>query len=289
MSYDLYFNRSADLSVEEFSAYFGKVPHFKVEGSQAVYGNEDTGVYFLFDLATVAEDEGPAHKISLNLNYYRPHFFGLEAAPVLKKVVDDFQFDIHDPQNSGMGDGPFSEEGFLRGWNAGNAFGYRAILKSEQPPAEIHTRPTAELEAIWRWNYEKETMQETFGERVFVPKVFWMVADGVLCSTAVWPDGIAALVPAVDLYFIGRDELAPKRFFMRTKDTCLVPRREIEAAFGPFVSTKYPLPHHLFDHGQPPREVRAFVEGLIPSNITKSGVAMDQVLNRELVVQLRNQ
>jgi len=287
MSYDLYFDRSAEVTLEEFDSYFGKVPHCKVQGTQAVYQNEDTGVYFLFDLATKPEDEGPAHKVSFNLNYFRPHFFGLEAAPELKAVVDAFQFAIHDPQNSGMGDGPFSEEGFLRGWNAGNEVGYRAILQSENAPADVHCRPTAELESIWRWNFEKEAIQGTFGERVFVPRVFWMIADGVLSSAAIWPDGIGELVPAVDLYLIGRERLAPRRLFTRRKDTCVVPQQEIEAAFGPFDSVKYPLPSRLFDHQQPPAAVRYFVEGIQPKERKRNGISMDQVLNRELVEQAR--
>ena len=288
MSYDLYLDRSTVVTSDEFRAFFTQLPHCKAENTQAVYQNDDTGVYFLFDLATEPDDEGPSFKISFNLNYFRPHFFGIEAAPILRAVIDGFGFTIHDPQNDGMGDGPFTEEGFLRGWNKGNAFGYRAILRSDKPPKEVYARPREETGAIWRWNYEKENTQQTFGERIFVPRIFCVVADGALCSAAVWPDGIAELVPAVDLYFIDRDRLAPRRLFTRKKDSCLVRRSELEAALGPFESTKYPLPCRLFDHQEPSKEVRKFV-GEIRSEAKKSsGLAMDQVLDRELVEESSN-
>lgn len=155
MSYDLYLNRSAPVSSDEFHAFFAERPMFRTANTQAVYDNEDTGVYFIFNLAAGAESEEPSHKISFNLNYFRPHFFAREAAPQLAAVIDSFGFGIHDPQNDGMGDGPFSEEGFLRGWDHGNAFGYHAVLKSDTPPAAVYSRPTTELDAIWRWNREK--------------------------------------------------------------------------------------------------------------------------------------
>lgn len=283
MSYDLYFNRSAEVTLEEFKVFFANIPHCKAEGTQAVYQNEATGVYFLFELATAPEEDGPAYKVGFNLNYYRPHFFGLEAAPVLKAVVDGFGFEIHDPQNSGMGDGPFSEEGFLRGWNAGNVFGYRAILRTDPQPSEPHSRPTAELEAIWRWNFEKESVQQKLGESVFVPRIFWVILDGKLKSAAVWPDGIAELVPVVDLYFIEREQLAPRRFFTKKKDSCLAHRRDLEAVFGPFQLNGYSLPCHMFDQQLPSKKVKRFVEGLRTPAQKPNGIAMDQVLNRELV------
>lgn len=283
MSYDLYLNRSAPVTPDEFHAFFAARPMFRSSNGQAVYENKDTGVYFIFNLATSGESEEPSHKVSFNLNYFRPHFFAREAAPELTAVIGAFGFDIHDPQNDGMGDGPFSEAGFLRGWDHGNAFGYQALLRSENPPSAIHYRPTAELEAIWRWNRQKAAVQNQLGDQVFVPRVFWILADGKLSSAAVWPDGIPELVPTVDLYVICREQLAPWRFFRRQKDTCFVTRAEVENALGPLPVGQHSLPSRVFKDKRDLSDARRFIKGLEPTDVQTTGVPMDQVLNRELV------
>ncbi len=117
MSYDL-FLKSESLTADEFESYFNSRPHYTLNGDQAFYENEDTGVYFSFDYAP---DE--LGTVAFNLNYYRPHFFGLEAAPEVEAFVWAFNLTIDDPQIEGMSDGPFSVDGLLRGWNAGNRFG----------------------------------------------------------------------------------------------------------------------------------------------------------------------
>jgi hypothetical protein len=118
MSYDLYFTNPR-ISKEEFLTYFRGRPNYELSDLQAVYQNEDTGVYFIFDY----EESGTDSVASFNLNYYRPHVFGLEAADELSAFIDSFGFAIHDSQIEGMADGAFSKEGFLKGWNAGNEFG----------------------------------------------------------------------------------------------------------------------------------------------------------------------
>ena len=141
MSYDLFLkSNAAALDADGFEAYFDTRPNYTVNNGQAFYENEDTGVYFSFDYAS---DE--AETVAFNLNYFRPHFFGLEAAPEVAAFISAFNLNIHDPQTDGMGDGPFSVEGFLRGWNAGNRFGYRAVLSQDERP-ETQVYPTVELE-----------------------------------------------------------------------------------------------------------------------------------------------
>ncbi len=287
MSYDLFFKRSTAVSADEFTAVFERREHFKVEGTQAAYQNEDTGVYFAFDLASSSEadDEAdrPDHFASFNLNYYRPHYFGLEAAPVLKAVVEAFGCEIEDPQMEGLGDGPFNEEGFLRGWNKGNAFAHRAVLQADKGPKEVYCRPSHELEAIWRWNLGRSDLQRRMGKGTFVPRIFWVVVEGVLSSAVVWPDGIPELLPAVDVYFIAREQLAPRIFFMRREDACLVRRADLQPFIGAFDSASYALPVHHFNFQHPPDEFCDFVRRLRPEIKKRPKPAMDEVLTRELV------
>jgi hypothetical protein len=133
MSYDLYFRpRTGELTESAFNAYFRDRPHYKMEGAQAWYQNEDTGVYFLFerqDSEPQPDDEGEAFPATLNVNYFRPSYFGLEAQPEVTAFVRAFDMTVSDPQLDGMGEGEYVAERFLTGWNKGNEFGYEAILR----------------------------------------------------------------------------------------------------------------------------------------------------------------
>src|SRR5205809_479293 len=142
MSYDLFFLKrqaSNAISPEVITQYFRGRAHYTLQDQQFWYQNEDTGVYFSFDLTSGGEQEkespegGPEAAtadglepvgLSFNINYFRPHFFGLEAEGELSALTSRFSLRVDDPQNEGMGRGDYSREGFLRGWNAGNVFGH---------------------------------------------------------------------------------------------------------------------------------------------------------------------
>ena len=63
-------------------AYFRQRKHFRVDGG-ATYESPDTSVYFSFAVnqaeSSVEQSAGPQRRIAFNLNYFRPHVFGLEA------------------------------------------------------------------------------------------------------------------------------------------------------------------------------------------------------------------
>jgi hypothetical protein len=96
MSYDLYLYRregAPRLKKKGFQSYFKDRPHFTVKGSHAGYENEKTGVYFNFDYgdgkdADASESEAGREHIYFNLNYFRPHVFGLEAERALTSLVE---------------------------------------------------------------------------------------------------------------------------------------------------------------------------------------------------------
>src|SRR3954451_15768766 len=95
MSYDLFFEAGAGRKLEKktFAAHFKSRPNYQVENGQAVYQNEDTGVYFIFD----EPDDGV---MAFNLNLYRPHVFGLEAAVELEAFSKAFAAAVTDPQGA---------------------------------------------------------------------------------------------------------------------------------------------------------------------------------------------
>ncbi len=288
MSYDLFFTEPK-ITLKQFLDYFSDRNHYRVENSQACYENEDTGVYFSFEYSDEQEGdpEAPNGNVSFNLNFFRPHYFALEAEPEVQSVVNHFGFKIFDPQFNGMDEGPYSRDGFLTGWNHGNEFGYSAMLNSEKPLEIIHSRSGDELESIWKWNYAREKNQNTFGESVFVPKIMFLQIDGNIMSVAVWPDAIPALIPKVDALLIPRQELAPRSLFKKRDDICVAPFERALPLLEPFRANGYSLPVFAFSYTTIPANVTSFVKGLKPHTGDIKGVAMDQVLNQELIEKAR--
>ena len=287
MSYDLYFTEPK-IAFWQFEDYFSGRDNYNIENTQAWYANEDTGVYFSFEYTDEpSEDpEAPSYNVSFNLNYYRPHFFALEAEPEIQNFVNQFGFKIHDPQAEGMGEGPYSTDGFLRGWNHGNEFGYSSIM-TQATPDVIHARPKEELEAIWTWNYSRKQTQNKFGENVFVPRIMYMKIDDKILSFAIWPDAIPTLIPQVDALVIPRQELAPRRFFRKKGDMCIIPFDSALPILKSFRSDGYSMSAYLLSYATAPANVSAFVKGLKPNVKKIDGVAMDQVLNQELIEKVQ--
>ena len=96
---------------------------------QAWYQNDDTGVYFSFELAAT-----PSFWAQFIVNHMRPRFFILEALPEIESFVSTFGLTVHDPQIDGMGDGRFDSDGFIRGWAAGNETACATLAESGHPP-----------------------------------------------------------------------------------------------------------------------------------------------------------
>jgi len=303
VSYDLYLFRRAGakpLKKKEFLAYFKGRLDFTVKGTSVGYQNEKTGVYFSFDYSdgksTDADDPnaGRAH-IHFNINYFRPHTFGLEAERVLTRLVAGLDLIVSDPQNEGMGDGDYTPEGFLRGWNAGNRFGYQSMRAVQQRGETLlggqHVLPAQTLRACWEWTYGINTLYDRLHEDdidVFIPRVMFGLCDGALRTFCVWPQLIPTALPAVDLVLVMRDEL-PQGTEGETGNA-LVAWKDVRKAAAKFklVSGKDApgLKYVLMDYGtaeEAPPELLKFVRGLPAFEGSLQGISPDQVLDEELV------
>ena len=281
MSYDLFFTFPQPVSKMEVETYFLGRPNFQCNGA-AVYENADTGVYFSFNFETDDSVQARRLRVAFNLNYFRPHIFGLEAEAEVRAFIERFQASVEDPQMHGMGQGPYSTEKFFSGWNAGNAFGYQAITAQNKGP---HLAcPEAKMEAAWRWNSAKRVMQQKFADTLFVPTVMFGTVDGQLHSLVVWGDGIPMLMPQTDLVIIVRDQLAPKPFFgQRSKDMCLLRPDELDGLLGQFSEMGYPRPTRLIEHIEPSREITKFIGKLSPFKGQLKVVPVHTVLSQELL------
>lgn len=284
VSYDLFFRSKAagkPINENTFSEYFSNRPQYQIQnGRQAWYSNEDTGVYFAFELSDqVEEQDGEPRDASFNLNYCRPHIFGMEAEPEVSGFVGTFEPLITDPQVGGMADGNYSRGGFLRGWNTGNEFGCREIGKGKHPP---HVLPSAVIERFWRWNFERGRKQEDVGETIFVPRImFFSLPEGV-ASCVAWADAIPILLPEVDFVIIVRDGLAPRKFFKRKADRALIPWAQILPAISSYGKVVEALAYHRLDFTSPPSRILSWIRGLSPYLGELNGIAASDILDREL-------
>ena len=290
MSYDLFFRMPEQVAapnIESLQSYFKERKNYEVSDKQAFYQNETTGVYFIFDFeAPEDEDLSGVAPISFNLNYFRPHIFGLEAEPELKALVESFGFLVVDPQMEGMGEGQYSTEGFLAGWNQGNEFGYRSFLK-EEPSEPVLTLPTSQIEACWRWNFAREELQQQLGEDIFVPRFMFLERQGRVVRSTLWPDGIPTAVPEADILMIPRKTILPKKFFRHPEDMVIAMWEEVKPILDAFPVKAGAVSYHSLEYATPPEAVLSFLRALQPTTEQVQALPTDKVLNEELVAKAR--
>lgn len=289
MSYDLYFYRrdSSAIAEADFLSYFASREDYGRNGDPGFYENEDTGVYFSFHISDDRDsDDTDGHRpaaATFNINYFRPHIFGLEAEGELAAFVRHFDLTVDDPQLDGMGEGEYSREGFLAGWNAGNDFGYRSIVERSGSVAADHVLPTERIEACWRWNRARRQLQRQFGEQVFVPRIMFFADAGEPLSVSVWTDGIPIALPQVDAVLVLRDDLAPRRPLDQKYDFCLTTFAKARPLLEQFPEISGEMPYRLLRYGETPPSVIAFVQSLRPLAEKPRGIAVDKILNAELL------
>jgi len=286
VSYDLYFKpRQGSAKRGAFQQHFSARPHFAIESSQAIYSNEDTGVYFIFDEhpddAPGGDPEDPGHPYSLSINYYRPSYFILEAEPEVAAFVQALDLLVDDPQNDGMGVGTYDRGRLLSGWRKGNEFGYSAILRDPKNRATVSSLPKETLMRAWVWNLERAALQDKLGDSKFVPRVFFFVVDGQPATVTTWPDGIPIAVPEVDYVFIPRKEFAPRKLFRRAEDMALARYQDVLPLFQRHRSTE--RSGLVLAYDSPPADVAAYLRNLAPTTAQLQGVPADCMLDRELV------
>lgn len=296
MSYDLYFrNRSSTdlLSRGDFERYFKQRKFFTMNDAEAFYSNEDTGVYFSFEFRNLDNDveadefDPLMTPVWFNLNFVRPHPFGLEAEPEVSAFVAHFDLTVSDPQMSGMGDGEYSAQGFLDGWNAGNEFGYRAIL-SHHPDQDVLSLPTTQIETYWQWNHQREARQDEIGDDVFVPKIWFVQSNSRIQTAVAWADGISVWIPKVDLILVPRMQLAPRRWFRHGNDDVVIFEwNELEPLFAQFRRIDGPPISFELSYDSVPVQIEKTIRERSLPGSTPTGVPFDQVLNEELVFSAR--
>ena len=295
MSYDLHFTSSQETppNAADLRAYFEGRPGYQVNEDRVAYENPRTGVYFSFQLVDPAQAEPGEVPIAFNINYFRSGVFALEAEPELKALTETFALEVRDPQREGMGTGPYSSEGFLRGWERGNASAHQACLQAIDAPA-LFDLPTSVTRGLWRWNFERERYNEQLESTdapCFVPTMFLMrrVAPPASAFTAtVWAQAMPLALPRVDVILTASEPNAPLRLIPWAEVEPLLapwPRRGADASFE-FEGrrTTMGVEHWLIDAPQPALAALLDNAGVVEKVVR---LRADQVLDRELVAAAR--
>jgi hypothetical protein len=203
----------------------------------------------------------------------------LEAQKELSSLIAEFPCQIYDPQMHGMDNGPYSNEGFLRGWNAGNRFGVQAILS--QSKSKIWSLPKERLRETWQWNYDIPVRCATHGERQFIPRIVYFGISDVAQTVVVWGDGMPVLLPKVDFVLMGRSENGPPSFSLTSWETVTDLLRGVgiqEESYG-----------FNLNYVKTPIAIQSFVKSMVPtekSNLTR--ISADNIFDDDLIIDIPN-
>jgi hypothetical protein len=179
--------KSGALDAAGFEALFAGRLHYAAGEGQAAYQNEDTGVYFLFDLEDGA--------VRFSINTRRSEIFAEEAAEELSAVFGE----------AGFG---FSAEAFLADWRAANAAAIAAMLAKGSEPLTLPLRTNRE---VWRWNRNLARRQlELAGKGVAPPLIFLPGPDGAPRPTYIWLVTQAMVKPPPAEAVLLADDSAPR-------------------------------------------------------------------------------
>lgn len=236
MSYSLFLHFKPRVRHADMLKYFAARKHYKAGKDRVSYQNEDTGVYFWLKLRrgwTILLQR-TVKSAEFEVNYNRPSFFGIEVERELSAFVAAFHPRIEDPQLHGMGEGPYSGDGFLRGWNFGNQFAVRQT-GSDTIDHPITAMPAAELHAAWGWNDRCAERRERLKLRHYVPTILFWRIDGRARRIVVWGESMPILLPRVDYVVVAKQMGKPQ--------VSLVPWSEIVevAKRAGFDASKEPL------------------------------------------------
>ncbi|MCJ2052207.1 hypothetical protein [Methylobacterium sp. J-070] len=281
MSYDLYFEFHSPVKMPTIIDYFSTRRSYQISGNEFIYKNKETGVYFAFRFT---ENGKKIFRKSLinghfNINYCRPSFFGLEAQQELSSIVAALPCKIHDPQMHGMENGPYTNEGFLRGWNFGNRFAVQAILS--QSKHKIWSLPTARLHETWRWNYELPARSAQYGERQFLPRIMYFGISHAAQTVIVWGDGLPAFLPKVDFVLMGRSENETPSFSLTAWKTLTdllqsIGYREEISGFN-------------LDYSITPDAILSFIKNMTPTEKSAlTRIPADDIFDEELIRDIPN-
>ena len=210
----------------EIKEYFQHRENYTVNDFQALYSNEDTGIYFTFQFGgSVGNNAGSPNILPVYFNIgAKSHIFVLEAESELADFVKHFNLLVSDLQMKGSDYVEYTQVDFFRGWTAVSESSYR-ILIANNPSQPLPSLPVALLEKCWRWNYHLRHLQGELGQEVFVPKILIIDYLSNLNTAVVWTDASSIALPKVEKVILYRKT---GTLFKKHGDMAMVKETEVE-------------------------------------------------------------
>lgn len=246
MSFDLFFykKKGRELSDEEIGGYLTEnLTPVNESGDQWVFENEDTGVYFIFE-RTEPEDDPEEIEIyenfadfdntrfTFNLNFVRPNFFGHEAFSFVERFMTDFDLYALNPQSGTDSDNPRKESAsdYYDDWSRPNL----SFSAENFEEFQLIFCPAERTDEVWRYNLNKNRLQEELGDDYFVPSLILAkrasTSDVIAFST--WTQHIPNVFPPADYFAIIRKR---KKLFRTVDETGIIARETLMREFGPYL------------------------------------------------------
>ncbi|MEL7490509.1 MAG: hypothetical protein AAGJ73_07295 [Pseudomonadota bacterium] len=320
MSHNVYFfnGRRRPISLNSVVAYFSDRAYWSVDAdaAQVAYLNSDTHVSFVARIresgASNACLEIPKPSVAFQVNYFRPPFFGDEAAIELSAFREFFDPEFVDPQAGVLSSNDtitYFSNGFLSHYRVGNAKAYVTIIERLReeggaiPPCVAETK----LMDAWRWNrLRKPSLEKYFrdsGQDVCVASSIWATIPeegGRPLCVATWTDGARAAIPTfVDRIILIADGIRRRRrgissllFRSNSEATmCMVHVDDVAGLNCASAKTHDNAPYIFVDSdvSDPPREViDLYRRPQPPLSESFQVTPSDEILSADLMAEARS-
>lgn len=194
MSYDLIVRGLKTVPLEQIQRAAGRAPWLEIDGDErgVLLTNSNTGVY-----VTLTPENG---HVLYAVNFQRPSFFAREGLLMIADFVDEYSWDVYDPQLQTVYSRDVLADAFAS-WQRGNA----------AAPAQRNAVPIAKYDAsrAWEWNYRRPQLEEQLAGvncSAYVPHIsFVQIAGGEAAQTMMlWPADVRSLLlPQTDFIVHG--------------------------------------------------------------------------------------
>jgi hypothetical protein len=174
-------------------------------GFQLWYENPETGVSFSLAQAHPPPPNAMTHQLApaylaFNMNFVRPRFFALEAAPILVDLVTRLGYVVYDPQSGGVGTP--TEANIIDGWARGNQQGVGATRAMGQRPPYMDVRSA---DAFWRYRFDFTCIKEEVSSDAMVPQLVAVARGDAALRIAHLPKPTIYVLPPADMFFLTRN------------------------------------------------------------------------------------
>lgn len=248
MSFDLFFCRKGKSAPTdaELASFCREVPGFQTSDNKSwVYENEATGVYFMLDResANPEDDDDDENssvfppgmtdaRLVVNINYFRPSFFGDEAMQIVARLCEALDLYIIDPQSGNAkeqshAERPTSAE-LAERWQLSNAQATQTLLKTNNTDVMHWSRTRSrQWHSYQLARSDIDAQLEKKGCDIFTPNLKLVCekdSPTQLKTLVIWTDSIPFVFPPCDLVGILRKR---KRLFGAPVDERGIVRAEI--------------------------------------------------------------